>query len=47
MTPSYKENPHNRSILIRLFGEEWIKKRDKDLEALRPKTKQQQLKLEL
>lgn len=33
--PSYKEKPHNRSVLLRLFGEEWIKKRDDELKRMR------------
>jgi len=49
MTPSYKENQTNRALLVKLFGEKWIKKRDEELkrmrEAVKPKT--EQLKLEL
>lgn len=49
MNPSYKENQTNRALLLRLFGEEWIKKRDKDLKRMREavKPKIEQLKLEL
>lgn len=43
------ENKTNRALLLRLFGEEWIKKRDEDLRRLREavKPKIEQLKLEL
>lgn len=42
-----KENQTNRNLLIKLFGQEWIKKRDqffKDIDD-REKSKQGQLKL--
>jgi len=41
----YKENQTNIALLLKLYGEEWMKKRDEALEAMRPKPKQQQLKL--
>lgn len=43
-----KENPKNRSILLRLFKIEWLKNRDKEMKILAGrKTKVEQLKLEL
>ena len=41
-----KENPNNRNLLIKLFGEKWVKERDERMKKLIcSKPKEEQLKL--
>lgn len=40
-----KENPNNRALLKRLFGEEWLKKRDEALKKMMSIKQSKQLKL--
>lgn len=44
-----KENPNNRALLKRLFGDKWLKERDESLkrmiEKVKPKTEQLKLNL--
>jgi len=44
-----KENKENRALLLRLFGEEWLKKRDEYFQKIYDsrQPKKGQLKLEL
>jgi len=42
-----KENPNNRNLLIKLFGEKWIKGRDERMKKMLGIKESKQLKLEL